>query len=70
MSKFVRNKLLAALSIAVLLGCATTAGSDGSNVDTTIASRGVQVPVTLVTPAGTEPVPLAILIHGHGGTRH
>jgi len=55
-----------------------------TSVDQLIESRGVLIPVTLVTPANeparaeahapakahTKGVPLAILIHGHGGSRH
>ncbi len=33
------------------------------------ASRGVQVPATLVIPDGMEEMPLAVLCHGHGGSR-
>ena len=32
-------------------------------------SRGVQVPATLVIPGGMDEVPLAVLCHGHGGSR-
>ncbi len=42
-----------------------------SSVDTWIASRGVQIPVTITLPATNGvPMPLVLLIHGHGGTRH
>lgn len=43
------------------------------SVDTTVSSRGVEVPVTWTYPAAADadnPVPLAVLIHGHGGERH
>ncbi len=43
------------------------------SVDTTVTSRGVAVPVTWTWPAAADaenPVPLAVLIHGHGGERH
>ena len=33
------------------------------------ASRGVQVPATLVIPGGMDEFPLAVLCHGHGGSR-
>jgi len=42
------------------------------SIDTTILSRGVQVPVTLVIPASADearPVPLVVMAHGHGGSR-
>ena len=32
-------------------------------------SRGVQVPATLVIPGGMDEFPLAVLCHGHGGSR-
>lgn len=43
------------------------------SVDTTVPSRDIEVPVTWTYPAAADadnPVPLAILIHGHGGDRH
>ena len=41
------------------------------SVETTISSREVAVPVTLVTPADGEgePFPLIVMAHGHGGSR-
>lgn len=42
-----------------------------SSRDEWIESRGVEIPVTLVTPSTPrDTTPLVILIHGHGGTRH
>ena len=38
-------------------------------VDTTVPSRGVDVPVTYVVPDSDEAVPLVVLVHGHGGSR-
>lgn len=43
------------------------------SVDTTVSSRGVEVPVSWTYPAAADtdnPAPLAVLIHGHGGDRH
>lgn len=42
-------------------------------VDTLVRSRGIDVPVTWTRPVlvgAPGPVPLAVLIHGHGGNRH
>lgn len=40
------------------------------DVETTIESRGVDIPVTFVRPGSVmESVPLVVLVHGHGGTR-
>jgi dienelactone hydrolase len=45
--------------------------NDHTSTDILIPSRDTSIPITLVTPTGsTEPVPLVVLIHGHGGTRH
>ena len=35
----------------------------------TYDSRGVKVPATIVTPKGLDKYPVAVLIHGHGGSR-
>jgi dienelactone hydrolase len=46
--------------------------SDIRSIDTTMLSRGVQVPVTLVIPAAAgerTPAPLVVMAHGHGGSR-
>jgi len=42
------------------------------SIDTFVSSRGVKVPVTLVQPKVNEGValPLIVMAHGHGGTRH
>lgn len=42
-------------------------------VDATVPSRDIEMPVTWTFPAAADaasPVPLAVLIHGHGGDRH
>ena len=43
-----------------------------TSLDRLIESRSVQIPVTLVTPTRVtdKGIPLVLLIHGHGGTRH
>ena len=40
-----------------------------NSVDLLMTSRGVEVPVTLVTPAGDGALPLVVMAHGHGGSR-
>lgn len=48
------------------------AAGEFQSIDTTVLSRGVQVPVTLVIPASADaagPVPLVVMAHGHGGSR-
>jgi len=42
------------------------------SIETTVSSRGVAVPVTIVQPTGTagESFPLVVMAHGHGGTRN
>lgn len=39
-------------------------------VDTTVSSRGVDVPVTYIVPDTGRNAPLVVLAHGHGGSRH
>jgi len=63
--------------VALTLACppiASSAAGDDSftSEDVWIDSRDATIPVTFVTPSldDPRPVPLAILIHGHGGTRH
>jgi len=62
--------------LVVLSACSTDqseapAQAGPLSVDTTIESRGVAIPVTVVTPApaaGTR-FPLVVMAHGHGGSR-
>lgn len=50
--------------------CFTTKQAERSR-DLWIESRNTSIPITLVQPAARKkPLPLVILIHGHGGTRH
>lgn len=65
--------LAALLCLQMLLhGACTTAGNELKTPATQwIPSRDQLIPVTLTTPANqSSPVPLVLLIHGHGGTRH
>ncbi|MFK7915354.1 MAG: alpha/beta hydrolase family protein [Pseudomonadales bacterium] len=67
--------LLAAIALGLctlLLGaCAAASPGVTAPATTWITSRGQLIPVTLTTPADQRgPVPLVLLIHGHGGTRH
>jgi dienelactone hydrolase len=67
-----RGLAMTALLAVALTGCATPQPLPPASTDVTIPSRGVSVPATWVVPE-REPgkaVPLVILIHGHGGTRH
>ena len=69
-------RVVAAAALAALAGCQSapdlTFAENATVIDTTVRSRGVSVPVTFVYPDnhGGRPVPLVLLIHGHGGTRH
>ena len=38
--------------------------------DTTIESRDTRIPVTLTVPGSDTPVPLVVMLHGHGGSRN
>lgn len=60
------------LIIFIALVCAAC-GSDKSSgtFDTTVQSRGVEIPATFALPApeAGDAVPLVVMAHGHGGTR-
>ncbi len=55
------------LGLMLALTCAAVA----ETIDTTVESRGVQVPVTIVMPEikEGEKAPVVVFAHGHGGTR-
>jgi len=63
------------LSLAVLMvSCAhDEPGASGAagiqSVNMMMPSRGVDVPVTIVTPAEGSAFPLVVMAHGHGGSR-
>ena len=66
-------RTLALVTIVALAGCSTAKSLQAAaSRDVTIPSRGAEVPATWVVPAHApgEALPLVILIHGHGGTRH
>lgn len=65
---------LSVLIALVLASCTATVVRESASVtvsmDTTMRSRDVDVPITWVLPKTSDaPIALAILIHGHGGTR-
>ncbi|MEM1439130.1 MAG: alpha/beta fold hydrolase [Pseudomonadota bacterium] len=57
---------------ATLSACVSPVPIPQETTDITLRSRGVDVPATIVLPTRRtgEALPLVILIHGHGGTRH
>ena len=59
------------ITFAALVCAACQADDSFVASETTIASRGVEVPATFVHPAarGSDAVPLVVMAHGHGGTR-
>lgn len=72
------NPLFLIVSMALCLQ-ACGSSEDGTpdryaarSVETTVESRGVDIPVTYVYPVtgGDDTYPLVVLAHGHGGTRH
>jgi dienelactone hydrolase len=63
---------LLALLFVVACQSATDEQYEFQSVETTVSSRGVEVPVTYVHPiaAGDDLFPLLVMAHGHGGTRN
>lgn len=72
-----KNSVLAALLGLMSLSACSTEPQDAAapaairSVDSTIESRGIAMPVTLVTPAlgAGQRAPLVVMAHGHGGSR-
>ena len=67
--------LVCFLAALFTCSCDLSGSSDQSEfrtTETTIQSRGVAVPVSYVTPVitGNERLPLVLMAHGHGGSRH
>jgi len=64
--------------VASLLGACNEPGQvidegyEFESVDTFVSSRDIDIPVTIVYPTGNDDAtyPLAVLVHGHGGSRH
>jgi dienelactone hydrolase len=74
--KFLQN-LVTILAVLALSACNSDKGERATafeykSMDTTVASRGVAVPVTYVQPvvAAGESFPLVVMLHGHGGSRN
>lgn len=68
---------LALLVLVFIVACQPATNEQSTHyefqsVETTVSSRGVDVPVTYVHPiaAGDELFPLVVMAHGHGGTRN
>lgn len=71
----IRRGLGLCLSLMLLSGCASTTLTESQTViretDVWVPSRDTKIPATLMVPVGVDgPLPLVLLIHGHGGTRH
>lgn len=67
--------LVVVATLLAACGAAERPGDSGyayQSTDALIPSRGVSIPVTLVSPVakGGETFPLVVMAHGHGGTRH
>ncbi len=69
-----RKALLVVAILLALQACSASneAAVEFTVVDTTISSRGVEIPVTFVGPAeqGEQRYPLVVMAHGHGGSRN
>ena len=75
-------KKVTAIALVLVATLLTTAGSASSesrsktyeveSVELQISSRGIQIPATVVTPAGKkhQRFPLVVIHHGHGGGRN
>lgn len=70
------SRLVAGLITVSLAACQSMSSSDTEpglmTSDVWVESRDIKIPATLVIPENvpTAGVPLVLLIHGHGGTRH
>ncbi|MEN7341382.1 MAG: alpha/beta fold hydrolase [Pseudomonadota bacterium] len=72
LSLTLHTHLMIAVALVALSGCASSVPEPKDFVDnqTTVLSRGIEMPVTLVYPkTRSKPSPLVLLVHGHGGTR-
>lgn len=70
------SSLLLVIATGVMSACSsddngTSDAGAFNTIDTTVLSRGVAIPVTFVTPGGSEgdSFPLVVMAHGHGGSR-
>ena len=76
MARSASNSLSALLALLLLAACQPTAETrvaryEFESIETTVPSRGVEIPVTYVHPIAknSESFPLVVMAHGHGGTR-
>jgi len=78
-TKFARYRIGALVAVATLLiaACApanepSADGFEFESIETTVVSRGIDVPVTYVHPLVSmgDTFPLVVMAHGHGGTRN
>jgi len=62
--------LVACSNVAPVTPVAVTTAKAAQSSTHLIASRNVQIPVTLTVPTDTSSaMPLVVMLHGHGGTR-